>query len=282
MGGEFGFGVCTPGENLATEKGNFKVYGFSRTTTDYITNKLFVGEPFVGKIMLKNMSDLDLHNVRVACADAGAYTVSFSTVAVLPGNGTAEITYTLLSTALSKTKDWDKLVFAITTDEGARLDVTTYNYTNEHTPTLVVETNSINTTVTKNKTRLYPLVITNTGLAPTGKITVDLPKALSKFISLATPATMPSMATGDSATVMLRFNAADFDVNIIQKGSIAINCEKGDGKQVFFNVKVVSEDKGSLKVRVQDENTIYGNKNGERPYVSGATVRLTDYTPARW
>ncbi len=88
---------------------------------------------------------------------------------------------------------------------------------------------------------------------------------------------MPSMATGDSATVMLRFNAADFDVNIIQKGSIAINCEKGDGKQVFFNVKVVSEDKGSLKVRVQDENTIYGNKNGERPYVSGATVRLTDY-----
>lgn len=277
MGGEFGFGVCTPGENLATEQGNFKVYGFSRTTTDYITNKLFVGEPFVGKIMLKNMSDLDLHNVRVACADAGAYTVSFNTVAVLPGNGTAEITYTLLSTALSKTKDWDKLVFAITTDEGARLDVTTYNYTNEHTPTLVVETNSINTTVTKNKTRLYPLVITNTGLAPTGKITVDLPKALSKFISLATPATMPSMGTGDSATVMLRFNAADFDVNIIQKGSIAINCEKGDGKQVFFNVKVVSEDKGSLKVRVQDENTIYGNKNGERPYVSGATVRLTDY-----
>ena len=87
---------------------------------------------------------------------------------------------------------------------------------------------------------------------------------------------MPSMATGDSAPVMLRFNAADFDVNIIQKGSIAINCEKGDGKQVFFNVKVVSEDKGSLKVRVQDENTIYGNKNGERPSDSPTT------TPVRW
>ncbi len=277
MGGEFSYGVCMPGEGLTTTNGSFKVYGLSRKTTSYITNKLYLNEPYEGTIELKNMSDLDLHNVKANCADPGNYTITFTGVSLLSGNGSAEIKYVILPTALSEGNDWDRLSFSITTDEGASLDVMTYNYTQEHTPTLVVETNSINTTVTKGKSRLYPIVITNTGLAETGKITVDLPQALSSFVSLATPSTMPSMATGDSATVMLRFNAADFDVNIIQKGTIAINCEKGDGKQVNFNVKVVSDEQGSLRVKVQDENTIYGNKDGEHPYVSGATVKLTDY-----
>ena len=120
-------------------------------------------------------------------------------------------------------------------------------------------------------------MLTNTGIAETGKITVSLPAALSDFISLATPATMPSLATGDSATVMLKFNAANYDVNVYQKGSIAINCSEGKGKQIGFNVKVVSEEKGNLRIRVRDENTIYGNKDGEHPYVSNASVRLTDY-----
>ena len=119
-----------------------------------------------------------------------------------------------------------------------------------------MSTNSINTTVTKGKVRTYPIVLTNTGIAETGKITVSLPAALSDFISLATPATMPSLATGDSATVMLKFNAANYDVNVYQKGSIAINCSEGNGKQIGFNVKVVSEEKGNLRIRVRDENTI--------------------------
>lgn len=42
-------------------------------------------------------------------------------------------------------------------------------------------------------------------------------------------------------------------------------------------MKVVSEEKGNLRIRVRDENTIYGNKDGEHPYVSNASVRLTDY-----
>ena len=277
MGGEYGYGVCTPGENISAQQGTFNVYGISRTTTEYIKHEMYEGDVVSGTIKVKNMSSLPQHNLKATCEKNEQYDVTFSGDTELAGGGTAEISYTIKPLSLSKTKEWDRLTFNIATAEGASLSVVTYNYTRKHTPNLVVSTNSINTTVTKGKVRTYPIVLTNTGIAETGKITVSLPAALSDFISLATPATMPSLATGDSATVMLKFNAAKYDVNIYQKGSIAINCSEGNGKQIGFNVKVVSEEKGNLRIRVRDENTIYGNKDGEHPYVSNASVRLTDY-----
>lgn len=277
MGGEYGYGVCTPGENINAQQGTFAVYGISRTTTEYIKHEMYEGDVARGTIKVKNMSSLPQTKLKAACEPNEQYEVTFGGDTELAGGGTAEISYTIKPLSLSKTKEWDRLTFNITTAEGASLSVVTYNYTRKHTPNLVVSTNSINTTVTKGKVRTYPIVLTNTGIAETGKITVSLPAALSDFISLATPATMPSLATGDSATVMLKFNAAKYDVNIYQKGSIAINCSEGNGKQIGFNVKVVSEEKGNLRIRVRDENTIYGNKDGEHPYVSNASVRLTDY-----
>ena len=277
MGGEYGYGVCTQGENISAQQGTFNVYGISRTTTEYIKHEMYEGDVVSGTIKVKNMSSLPQHNLKATCEKNEQYDVTFGGDTELAGGGTAEISYTIKPLSLSKTKEWDRLTFNIATAEGASLSVVTYNYTRKHTPNLVVSTNSINTTVTKGKVRTYPIVLTNTGIAETGKISVSLPAALSDFISLATPATMPSLATGDSATVMLKFNAAKYDVNIYQKGSIAINCSEGNGKQIGFNVKVVSEEKGNLRIRVRDENTIYGNKDGEHPYVSNASVRLTDY-----
>ena len=277
MGGEYGYGVCTPGENISAQQSTFNVYGISRTTTEYIKHEMYEGDVVSGTVKVKNMSNLPQHNLKATCEKNEQYEVTFGGDTELAGGGTAEISYTIKPLSLSKTKEWDRLTFNIATAEGASLSVVTYNYTRKHTPNLVVSTNSINTTVTKGKVRTYPIVLTNTGIAETGKISVSLPAALSDFISLATPATMPSLATGDSATVMLKFNAAKYDVNIYQKGSIAINCSEGNGKQIGFNVKVVSEEKGNLRIRVRDENTIYGNKDGEHPYVSNASVRLTDY-----
>ena len=277
MGGEYGYGVCTPGENISAQQSTFNVYGISRTTTEYIKHEMYEGDVVSGTVKVKNMSSLPQHNLKATCEKNEQYEVTFGGDTELAGGGTAEISYTIKPLSLSKTMEWDRLTFNIATAEGASLSVVTYNYTRKHTPNLVVSTNSINTTVTKGKVRTYPIVLTNTGIAETGKISVSLPAALSDFISLATPATMPSLATGDSATVMLKFNAAKYDVNIYQKGSIAINCSEGNGKQIGFNVKVVSEEKGNLRIRVRDENTIYGNKDGEHPYVSNASVRLTDY-----
>ena len=276
--GHFTYGICNPQEGLTDEAGSFNVYGFERVSQDYIKHQLFKNEPYEGTIEIKNLTDLPLHNIHATFSGVtNLYDAEMSDVALLPGGGTATLNYSILPHEVSEANKWDQLVVTLRSDEGASLEFIMYNFTRIHYANIKPNVTSITTTATKGTIRTYPIQIVNTGLAATGKVTVELPKAMSSFISLATPAEMPSMETGDTATIMLRFNPGDLDVNVIQKGNIAVNSENGNGFNVWFNVKVVSESKGSLLVRVQDENTIYGNKDGEKPYVEDATVQLQDY-----
>lgn len=277
MAGAYTYGACYKGENLMTGS-SLNVYGFTRSSNEYIKHSLYVDEPYAGKIELKNLGNVAIHNIRCTATDeTGNYTALMPTLAEIPASGTASAGYVISSKEKSSGNNWDIITLHFTSDEGAELDVPFYNYTYTRKATLVAQASSITTTVNKSKSRIYPFVITNTGLAETGKISVVMPEGLKDLVTLATPAEMPSMATGDSAAIMLRFDGSKYDVNLIQKGSFAINCENGNGISIPFNVKVVSEEKGNLRVFVQDESTIYGNADGEHPYVSGATVRLTDY-----
>ena len=278
--GHFIYGACNPGEEKTDEMGAFNVYGFERTSTAYIKHQCYKDEPVDGSFLLRNLSNLPLTNLQTTVTDAsGNYELTLHAPTELAANATGvEVNYTLLPKKTSRTSNWDPVNIQMTTAEGASYTVTLYCYTNVHTPKLTVNQTSINTTATKGVSRTYPLLVTNTGIAETGKISISLPSGFGDFISLATPAEMPSLATGDTATVMLRFNpSADYDVNLIQRGSIGINCENGNGVSVAFSVKVVSEATGTLNVKVRDENTIYGTKDGKHPYVSDATVELRDY-----
>ncbi|MBQ8936528.1 MAG: Ig-like domain-containing protein [Bacteroidaceae bacterium] len=276
--GHFIYGACNPGEGKTAEAGTFDVFGLERVYNNYIKHELFKDEPYEGTISLKNLSPLTLHNIQAAVSgDVANYDVEVASVALLKGDSIAVVNYRICGHAASTGSDWERIAITFTSDEGASLVVNTYNYTRLHTPKLVVSPTSINTTVTKGVVRNYPVYVTNSGMAETGRIRIDLPQSMTGFVSLATPADMPSLQPGDTAQVILRFNPGDYDVNVIQKGNIAINCEHGNGVAVYFNVKVVSESKGNLRVRVQDENTIYGNKDGQKPYVKDATVQLKDY-----
>ena len=276
--GHFTYGVCNPDEKVTTVMGTFDVYGMERTSTSYLKHELFKDEPYEGTIGIKNLSPLALTNIRpVITGDTDNYDITVGSIDLLKGDSTAFVSYTIRGNAVSTGSGWDRIAITFTSDEGAELLVNTYNFTRLHTPKLVVSQTRINTSVTKGIIRNYPIEITNSGMAETGRISIDLPQTMSNFVSLATPADMPSLQPGDTAQVILRFNPGDYDVNVIQKGNIAINCQNGNGVAVYFNVKVVSESKGNLRVRVQDENTIYGNKDGEKPYVKDATVQLKDY-----
>ena len=276
--GHFIYGVCNPGEGLKDQFGTFDVYGLERVYNNYIKHELFKDEPYEGTISIKNLSPLTLNNIQTTVSgDDANYEVEVGSVTQLKGDSIAVVNYRICGKAVSTGSDWDRIAITFTSDEGATLVVNTYNYTRLHTPKLVVSPTSINTTVTKGVVRNYPIDVTNTGMAETGRISIDLPQSMASFVSLATPTEMPSLQPGDTAQVILRFNPGNYDVNLIQKGNIAINCERGNGVAVYFNVKVVSESKGNLRVRVQDENTIYGNKNGQKPYVKDATVQLKDY-----
>ncbi|EHG23770.1 hypothetical protein HMPREF9332_00584 [Alloprevotella rava F0323] len=275
--GSFSYGVCIPGEKLTDEMGTFNVYGFERTSKDFLKHEVFKGEPYQGSIMLKNMTGLSLHNITpTITSNAGEYLLEITPIAELSGSNTVAFQYTLTGQKRTVGRSWERVELKLTSDEGATLPLTLYCYTREHHAKLVANIDNITTSVTKDQSRTYPVQLSNTGLAETGRIKIVLPEGLSSFISLVTPQDVPSLKKGESTTVMLRFTAGNKDINAIQKGSFAINCANGNGITVHFNVKVVSESKGNFHVRVRDENTIYGNKEGEHPYVENASVQIKD------
>ena len=279
MSGDYTFGACNQGEKDTEAHGTFYVLGFERADNGTLQHKLYVDEQQNGTIRLRNLSSQPLHNIRAMLPDnTGSYTIIVTGIDELKGNQTASVDYSIVSTAVSRESGWDKIPLRFTSDEGCEVVVNTYNHTYQHTPNLAVDPRSISTTVAKGSTRNYPVTISNTGQGETGEITISLPQGMSDFVGLATPTTMPSLAYGEEATAMLTFTAGeDLDVNLIQKGSIAINCANGNGQTVYFSVKVVGEQKGDLVVKVQDENTIYGNAAGEHPYLPGAQIEVKDY-----
>lgn len=276
IGGDYSFGVCLPGEGATVEMVKASVFGLARTSTGYVKNRLYLNEPYTVSVPILNLASLPQHHLKATFSDEfGYYTIQAKEIDVIGPNGTADLELTVMSSQPAATNDWERVNVHVTSDEGASLDFVVYNITYSRQAKLVLGTTAISTTATKGQPRTYPVVLTNTGLAATGKISVDIPEGQS-FLSVASTKEIPSLSTGDSAIVRLKFNPEGLDVNAIQKGRIAINCENADGVVVTYSVKVVSEDKGSLLVKAADENTYYGNAAGEHPYVSGATVKVKD------
>ena len=281
MGGDFAVGACMPGEEATEAQTTIYVYGMTRTTASYIKNYLTVGKDEKVSIPIKNLSSLPLHNIKANVTDnAGHYIITATDLAMLEGNGEATMELILHSDVPSTTKSWEPVHVELKSDEGTTLDIVVYCYANIEQAKLVADQTNINANIGNTKPTIIPITLTNRGLGESGKITVMVPEGQT-FYSLTTPAELPSLAHGDSIVVGLSFNPLGLDVNVIQRGRIAINCDNSDGILINYNLKVVGEQAGGLKVLVQDENTIYGNAAGEHPYVSGATVSLKDYSTGK-
>ena len=278
--GTVNIGACARSDAATTKVflGSFEVYGMERTENSYIVNEIFKDEPYAGKIRLRNTCGLDMHNITATLEGRTAnYGINITPIATLPAHGEVDLEYTITGNKVTSISDYEQIQFVLKSDEGAKLTVNTWNYTKMRTADLAVSENNIKTTVQTTQPRTYPIFLTNKGEAPTGKISISLPTGMGKFVTLASASEIPSLNTGDSTMILLRFNGQGFDVNIEQTGTLAINCENGNGTVVHFSVTTVSESKGNLKVYVEDEMTIYGDKDGNHPRVNEATVKLKDY-----
>lgn len=282
LAGDWTYGVSDVGSKLTDVAGHFSVVGFVRTEYDYLKHQIFVGEPYEGRIMLRNLSPERLTNIHLASiedlTEQNRYEVSVTPIASLGGNTAAELTYRITGQTESEKLEWERVIMHLTTDEGAKLDVTLYAYTGVHEAKLVFSETNINTTVSQGSPRNYPITLTNTGLGETGRISIAMPEGAEDLISLVTPAEMPSMATGDSVTIVLRLNGSGYDLNVTQKGWLYVNTENGGGGPINFSLKVVSEETGTLRVRVADNYTYYA---ASKPYVKDANVQIRDYNNGR-
>ncbi len=267
--GHFIAGACYPGENAKDEMTSFDIVGLRRTTSGYLTGDVLLNEPFELEIGIENPSHIDLHNVHVnILSQPDNYELTFDDIRVLTSGGKDKVTGHILGKALTAKNEWEQVRIEVVSDEGARTETTLYLYCRNPQAQLKADIVTINTTMTKGQTRDYPFYISNIGKGSTGKITLSLPS----WMTTATPATMASLDKNESAQVVLRLMATDdMQLNVPRTGTIAINCENGNGITIPYRIEPVSETTGTLIVDVCDE---YTWNTAAAPHVSGANVTV--------
>jgi len=270
--GHFIAGACYPNEGLTTEQGSFDIFGLKRTSTDNILWDVLANEQNTGEIEITNPGTLLLTGLKSAIISnpATGVQLSFEALNDLAAGGTAKLKYTLTGNTISTSNQYDQLKFQVSTNEGASLDITAYYYCRSAKATLKASIPSIQTTMAKGAIRTYQFTITNIGKGASGKIGVMIPT--TSWLSLVTPAEMPSIAYGESATVVLQLSPTDnMPANIPVTGTIAINCENGNGIPLLYRIETVSEKTGTLKIDVCDE---YTYNTQAAPHLSGALVKV--------
>ncbi|MCQ2255789.1 MAG: hypothetical protein MJZ29_09855, partial [Bacteroidaceae bacterium] len=266
--GSFSVGACYPSEGKDDELASFNVYGL-KISAPWSEHSLAqnVEEKFT--IEVTNPCSVPQNKIKVtAQAESDNCEFSFATISKLGAGESVTIECTAKPSQITSGRDFQKLPLTIASKEGASVEHILYYYVMPAYGKLESSVKEINTTMTLGTPRDYPLVIRNAGKGETGTITFALPS----YITMATSKTVPSLASGDSTTVVLRINPTDkMQLNVPVTGRIGINCANGEGLAMPFSVTPVSTAKGKLKLSLVDEFTFY---TAEAPRVSGATIEV--------
>lgn len=267
--GYFVLGACYPGENLRTEMASFSFYGIKRTSNAAIECEALLGDVYSGSITFSNPGILDLSDIKatvISKPEICEVTLNCPT-SVKAGNEFM-LNYDITPNAVSTINAWEEILIKIETKEGVSLTTTLYYHCRVKTGMLKASVSSINTTMTKGMSRDYVFDITNTGKGATGTISIDVPS----WMSTVTPKDMPSLASGETTSVVLRLTPNDaMQLNVPVSGTIGLNCSNGKGLSLPYNIEPVSEETGILSIDVCDENTYY---TAEAPHLAGANVTI--------
>ena len=267
--GHFEIGGCYPKQNLSVVQDAFDIPGLRLESTSNIIWEMKLGQILTGKIAVRNASGAPLNQV-VIKADKLPFgcELKFDTIKVLAGNQTKEFSFTLKATELTSGKDYEKINFQVKSNEEITTNFPAFYYCQALQAQLKADPVSINTTMTKGKSRVYELFIYNNGAGETGAITINLPNV--NWMTLVSQATIPNLAPQDTAKVILNLSpTSDVPLNTPISGNIAINCVNGNGVSVPYRIEAVSEETGGLKVDVIDEYTYF---TVDKPHVKNAHV----------
>jgi len=293
--GHYIVGACYPGENLNLEQDNFDIPGMrignvsnsapitknghistgkntfnntSETQSDIIW-EIKLGQTITGSIEIINTSEDPLYQIVIVPDKLPlGCELKFDTIAVLPGSQTKQFHFTLKGTELTIGMDYEQINFRVKSTEGISTDFPAYYYCQALQAQLKADPVSINTTMTKGKSRLYEMYVYNNGAGESGTVTISLPDV--SWMTLVSPATLTNISPQDSVTVILSLEPnADTPLNTPISGNIAVNCVNGNGVSVPYRIEAVSEETGGLKVDVIDEYTYFTDA---KPHVKNAHV----------
>ena len=269
--GHYIIGACYPGQGLTDEQDAFDIMGMERVSKDYFVWNIKRSIPDTGVIAIRNRSNIPLTNVTLGSDEfPEGCELKIDTIATLAGGATAELHYVVTGTKVTPGVNYIQFPLKATSDEDVSFEFDGYYFCQALQGHLESYPSSINTTMTKGKTRYLELRINNNGIGETGKVAVELPDV--DFMSLVSPDTIDNILPGDTTVITLMLlPGEDAPLNLPFKGNMALHVSNGDDLSVPYIIEAVSEDKGNLKVDVVD---VYTYNTDSAPHVSGAHVVL--------
>ncbi len=267
--GHFVIGACYPKQNLGDKQDEFNIPGIRRESSSNIIWDMLMGQTLTGKIAIKNTSGAPLNKL-VITADKlpNGCELVFDTIASLAGNQVKEFSFNIKATQVTAGRDYEKINFTVKSAEGISTGFPAYYYCQALQAQLKSSPVSINTTMTKGKSRIYELYVYNNGAGESGEVNITLPNV--SWMKLISPAKLANIASQDTINITLSLEpTADAPLNTPITGSIAVNCANGSGVAIPYRIEAVSEETGGLKVDVIDEYTYYTEA---KPHVKNAHV----------
>jgi len=266
--GQYSVGADYPGATSAATQTTFQIVGMTATPSSIGTLRVVPNTPITGTFTLNNLSNTPLTGLSATVIDAASdLTVNLTPPSNLSSSGQGTLSYSITSSGANGAES-SAFYIQVTSNEGAIIDIPVAVNVVPVTPQLVANPGYLNVGMLVGGQTLVSFQVTNTGGAPTGNIQVSLPSA--SYLSLASPATLSSLAPGASATITLLLSPAA-DLALEQyTGNVALNFN-GGGVSVPFTFQAISGEVGSVQVLVDDDYTFYA---AGAPHVAGATVTL--------
>ena len=137
-------------------------------------------------------------------------------------------------------------------------------------PNLVTNPGSLSVGVVRGQERLVTFTLTNTGGAPSGNLTVQLPGL--PWLTVASSVDIASLAPSESTSVSLLLNPPADQALELYNGTIVIG-GANTSVPLGFAFRTVSEAKGDITVTASDDFTYFA---AGAPKVAGALVQLLD------
>lgn len=270
--GRYQIGAVNPGVTDAVVQDEFTILGVA-TDPKTLTLNFAEASSVVGTFSLSNLADVPLTGLTFTAINAPAGLTLTASAAPATGLGLLEtVPVSFTASAALGSAGTGSFVLRITASDGVTHDLPVNWTVKALQPRLRAEVEIVEAAMLVGGQRIVPVTITNTGGAPSGQLNVILP--LAPWLSLVSPAVLPSLAPGESTIVNLRLApAADLQLTVYN-GSFVINgAVAAASLNVPFSFRAVSDGRGTLAISVVDEFTYFTEA---KPKVAGATVTLRD------
>jgi hypothetical protein len=264
--GAYAVTAADPGVTNPAVQAHFEIVGMTASPASGNV-QVVPNTPLSGQFTLTNLSGVPLTGVTATASGGPAgLTEQLTPPSQVAGNGTATLGYSLDATSAKAASG--VVTIQLTSAEGAVLNILVGVSILPLAPNLAANPGFLNTGMLVGAQSTVSFTVVNNGGAPSGDLQVSLPG--TPYLSLASPATIPSLATGASSTVTLELSPPSNLPLEQYTGTIGVSNTQ-TGISVPFTFTAITNAVGTVHVLVDDD---YRFDKAGSPRVQGATVNL--------